>query len=673
MKTHFSAHAVRRWWFLFLLGVSVLLFGGCYRSNRETEQLRRDIEELTGAHTRIVWVQDSHERTDVFARGNQLRLMGYDSQDGRGERVILPGPDNFAKPLLLDDGETILFSHYLDGYVYSVDWEGAEVTQLIKGRALDVWRDGNGVDWVFIGTEPAESDAPAYHRVTRHRIDNPNIAEHVWEGQPVGEDSFQLSADGRVAAGNFPWPECGIMHIPEQRIEILGRGCWTSLAPDNSYRFWIFDGSHRNLLLFDTVTGERTTIPISQAPGINNHEVYHPRWSNDPRIMVMSGPYKIRHGGNNIRGGGEAVEIHVGRFDAEFSAIESWAQVTSNAYANFFPDVWVAGTQEAEPSDRVADATMSDDSHVMEWPLSEEALLYRWEHAGAQNEIVDDETGRRIVFRPEARGRARYGWQQAMWVDQGYFVDDQVALSGSTWSLEFVVQGLAPNTELLHIGDALSIAVLNESWILRVGAEQYELGSTAMQELLHVSLVANQDTVTLFFNGERVSRIDLADVILLPESVRLFFGGHPDYSIMGPALLSHIGIYACALQEIEISQHASHLLNKITSSPPPEIERLRGRVVKASSVPEPADIAPYTRALIFHEYEVVEGPREGDRLLAAHWGILGAKVLSEAERPVDSIHDLQLVRFDDRPELEGERVAMDQENFLLDWYYDLTL
>ncbi len=673
MKRHFSFHFCRRWLVLLLLNASVLLFAGCYRSSRETEQLSRHIEELTGAHTRIVWVQDSHDRTDVFARGNQLRLMGYDSQDGRGERVILPGPDNYAKPLLLDDGETIVFSNYLDGHVYSVDWEGAEVTRLMEGRALDVWRDQSGVDWVFVGTERSDEGAPSYHRVTRHRIENPSISEHVWEGQPVGEDSFQLSADGRVAAGNFPWPECGIMHIPEQRIELLGRGCWTSLAPDNSYRFWIFDGSHRNLLLFDTVSGERTTIPISQAPGINNHEVYHPRWSNDPRIMVMTGPYKIRHGGNNIRGGGEDVEIHIGRFNADFSGIESWAQVTSNAYANFFPDVWVAGTLEAEPRDRVDAVTISHDSDAMEWPLSEEALLYRWEHAGAQNEIVVEETGRRIVFRPEARGRARYGWRQAMWVDQGYFVDAQVALSGSTWSLEFVVQGLAPDTELLHIGESFSIAVMDESWLLRVRGEQYELGPGGIEGLLHVTVVVNQDAVTLFANGQTVGRIDLDDAIMLPESGRLYFGGHPDYGITGPELLSHIGIYARALREEELSLHAVHLLDKVASSPPPDTEHLRVRVVKASSVPEPDDIAPYTRALIFHEYEVVEGQREGERLLAAHWGILDAKVLSEAERPVDSEHDLQLVLFDDRPELEGERVVMDNENFLLDWYYDLTL
>ena len=30
---------------------------------------------------------------------------------------------------------------------------------------------------------------------------------------------------------------------------------------------------------------------ISKAPGVNDYEVYHPRWSNDVRYMVMTGPY----------------------------------------------------------------------------------------------------------------------------------------------------------------------------------------------------------------------------------------------------------------------------------------------------------------------------------------------------------------------------------------------
>jgi hypothetical protein len=83
-------------------------------------------------------------------------------------------------------------------------------------------------------------------------------------------------------------------------------------------------------------------VNISSAPGIEGHEVYHPRWSNDPRIMAMTGPYKVGSGTNRIAGGGRGVEIHVGRFNADFTAIDSWWQVTNNDRGDFFPEVWVA-------------------------------------------------------------------------------------------------------------------------------------------------------------------------------------------------------------------------------------------------------------------------------------------------------------------------------------------
>jgi hypothetical protein len=45
------------------------------------------VEKLTGGHTRVVWLTDL-ENKDTFKRRNQLQLVGYDSRDGKGERII---------------------------------------------------------------------------------------------------------------------------------------------------------------------------------------------------------------------------------------------------------------------------------------------------------------------------------------------------------------------------------------------------------------------------------------------------------------------------------------------------------------------------------------------------------------------------------------------------------
>ena len=69
--------------------------------------------------------------------------------------------------------------------------------------------------------------------------------------------------------------------------------------------------------------------------------VYHPRWSNHPRFLAVTGPYRVGGGGNRIRGGGQGVEIYLGRFSPDHRRVEAWVQITANDSADFYPDVWI--------------------------------------------------------------------------------------------------------------------------------------------------------------------------------------------------------------------------------------------------------------------------------------------------------------------------------------------
>ncbi len=70
-----------------------------------------DVGQLTGEPTRVVWVQDqSPDNGDTIVTGKLLKLMGFDSRDGRGERPILNEVQNYAKPLFTPDGKQIVFS-----------------------------------------------------------------------------------------------------------------------------------------------------------------------------------------------------------------------------------------------------------------------------------------------------------------------------------------------------------------------------------------------------------------------------------------------------------------------------------------------------------------------------------------------------------------------------------
>jgi hypothetical protein len=292
---------------------------------------------------RVIWVQDLGDGRDVDTLGSNLRLMGLDTGDVKGERAIL-GTGNYAKPLITPRGDRVVYTDRIRKMIYVVNWDGSGLRELLGGFGLALWRDPqDGREWIYYGFDEMRYGGLTCPAVYRTPLDRPGAGELVWNKAPVNVDSFQLSADGRMAGGNFPWPEGGVAQLPNKEIKIFTKGCWTALATVRGKPFyWIFDGSHRNLTIFDLQNNKKWQVNINSAPGIGGYEVYHPRWSNDPRIMAMTGPYKVGSGGNRIGGGGREVEIHVGRFNADFTAIESWWQATKNDRADFFPDVWVA-------------------------------------------------------------------------------------------------------------------------------------------------------------------------------------------------------------------------------------------------------------------------------------------------------------------------------------------
>lgn len=326
---------IRRYSYFFLVILLVLMFS-CSREETSSGP------SGAGDPFRVVWVQDMGEGRDVDTQGSNLRLMGMDTADGQGERAIIGTLGNYSKPLITPRGDRVVYSDRLRKKVYIVNWNGSGLKELFGGFALALWRDPrDGREWIYYGLEEIYPEGGAHcPSVYRTLLDSPGPGELVWNRTPVSVDSFQLSTDGRMAGVNSPWPVVGIAELPNGSLKQLGSGCWTALSPDNTYTVWIFDVLHRNLYIDDFSGKNGHWVNINGAPGIAEYEVYHPRWSNHPRIMAMTGPYKVGAGSNRIAGGGREVEIFVGRFDANYTAIETWWRITNNDRGDFFPDVW---------------------------------------------------------------------------------------------------------------------------------------------------------------------------------------------------------------------------------------------------------------------------------------------------------------------------------------------
>ena len=313
-------------------------------------------------HTRVAWTRDLGDGTDFISLGEQLVLMAYDSEDGRGERVVLDEPASYARPLIAPDGASIVFTIRHRGTVYAIDWDGTGLRRVAEGFALDMWADPvDGTAWVYVGGEERPTDPPSYPVVRRHRLDEPAVSEVVWDAQPVSGDGFQVAADGRSAAALLPWPTAGVIDLENGTWRRLAEGCWTAFSPGADPLFWYFDGAHRNLTLVDVETEERWGVPINDDPIFGGYEVYHPRWTNDPRAIVVTGPYTVGRRANKIRGGGQQVEVHIGFFDDTLTSISSWRRVTHNDAPDFYPDAWIEpGTGPAPPARAAARTAAAD-------------------------------------------------------------------------------------------------------------------------------------------------------------------------------------------------------------------------------------------------------------------------------------------------------------------------
>ena len=226
------------------LAMLFLLLVACAGAGPSVRGPGAEVRALTGAPTRVVWVQG--DGTDPRAAGDQLVLMGLDTHDGKGERVILGARRSYVKPFLTARGNRIVFSsRILPGppETFIVNWDGSGLRTLAAGFALAVWQNpADGSEWVYVGTDNTQTD---FATVTRFPIDAPDKRERVWNASLVSADTFQVSADGRHAAGLFPWPHAGIADLRAGTVKNLGEGCWTSLTRARGPLLWYFDGSHR--------------------------------------------------------------------------------------------------------------------------------------------------------------------------------------------------------------------------------------------------------------------------------------------------------------------------------------------------------------------------------------------------------------------------------------------
>jgi hypothetical protein len=652
-------------------------------------EVPKEIESLTGAHTRIVWTQQQNpEKTDKHGGGSQFLLMGMDTRDGMGTRAILPEKTNYNRPIFTPDGQRIVFNdkgyekkgskRIMRPHCYVVNWDGSGKKKLIDAYAEDVWADPEtGKFWVYamVNFKPVTGSASRSGGMVRFLLDDPKVVETLYE-KDISPNNVQVSADGKRIVGLFPWPEAGMLVAGETKFTQIGRGCWTSISPDNSYLAWVFDGAHQNVTMVHPDEEDRTwVVPLSTLKETKGREVYHPRWSNHPRIMVMSGPYF----GSGKKDSGKDVQLYLGKFDPGMTEISRWVKVTRDKLADVCPDVWVSGGEQASLSmahlgkkgvkeEEVANyapithKTQNPVAKGAGWPGSAENAAFVWRSIKSNKNKGT----------AEARKFAQFSPHFGMSTSGGFFELDetsaqaiQMSAESAGQSLEFLVTPMSIADGQIFRSERISIVIKGGNYEAQTSGGQIALGTVEAGKAAHLAVVRDEEKWAGYRDG--VLAETTAGSLSGGGAVRF---GDGDWG----GEIEAIAFFVGKPDGARITANAKLLLAEANSRKPIPRILLKGRLKEVTEARSKEDIEPYLRAIIVNTYEVTEGDAGGlKEVLCAQYVYMDGEYLeSIRSRKIGEVYDLMLEPKAAHPEIDTELFHYDGLDFEAPIYFDVA-
>ena len=651
------------------------------------EAMSKKIESLTGNHSRAAWLRYMGETADVYGNGRQHQLMGIDTRDGRGVRVIMEKMSNYARPLISPDGEWIIYTNKhteRDGsrksfkpVVHKVDWSGENGAELGKGYAVDVWQDPeNGKTWVYVANLiPTDRSSMFADKLERFLLDDPSKRELVWKKTKISVDNIQLSRDGMRACCLFPWPNVGVIDLEMGEYRRNQHGCWPSMAPDDSYASWVFDGSHKSVHLFTDNGDKYSVVKINDGPGMGGHEMYHPRWSNHPRCITVTGPYK----GRTIGKSGKHAEIYIGKFSDTLNSVEQWVRLTDDSKGDHYPDLWVSGGDQVALG-KIGGGKSAGEGQTLEiaqsWPAGTKKLLFSWENANAQNQIEDGDSQRACGV--EARGRARFGRHFEMLTGGGYFeldetsagiIDEKLGKEEFSFHLSFATRDVGKSGLILSHENFQLMQDKSAELVFATAGESYPLGEINEGEAVHLAASYKKGKWVFHRDGSVIENEDAGKVSRrkLPGKGLVIGDGEWDGSVEGLAILGR------ELKSKEIEKDHAYLSARAVERKPVPRVRLQGKLIEMSDIRGVEELDTYQRALLVYTYEVekvIEGEYKESQVAVNHWSIMDEKPLKSMPRKLGESYILEIEALADHPELESERRWFD--GFAAEEYFDVT-
>lgn len=628
-----------------------------------------------GKRAKLVWVENVSKGSDQFALGKALTLESFDTATGK--RRILPKRRNYGRPLISPDGNYVVYSdrgttgqddqEFPKAAIHRVDWEGTKDEVIADGFAVDMIQDSAGTMWVYALRKllPGGFMAVKGEDLIRFPLLAPDKVETVYRHETIGVDNLQISRDGKRCVGLFPWPDAYLVNLENGHRKKLRTGCWTSMAPDNSYLSWVFSGSHKRVFFHDSHDGSDWGATINKFPNLEQGQVYHPRWTNHPEFFTMTGPYLSKKSGGAGKEGtdrnpSKSADVYFARFSTDLKRVEHAVQITKNEHGDFYPDAWIEGGETVNLAG-FAQATQEVSAAPISAPPD---ALFAWSRADADNLLP----GRSVACKASARNIARYGSHGEMMLDGGMFEIDEISTRAlrshlekqKQISLDFVL------TEYLEPPSSQSATVvafrheskaiwelLREPGMLRATGElsvplEFQRGKPRH---LHISLTPTE--VVVWIDGLVAGQKALGN-LPLDKSSAFQFG-----AIDGPP-----GTWSATVEEVQLFSHLAgqqeikDRMGKLPRNPLPPIPRIKllARLDHAT-LPDSSQLGSYRRMLVDHTYDVLkvlEGEYAAKSVVVLHWAILDLHPVEGIPHKVGQTYELVLEPVTAHPELTSE-------------------
>lgn len=654
------------------------------------------LEAFIGNHARVTWIQEQGVGSDTLAFGENFKLMGLDSRDGKGERALLEAVGNYYKPIFTPDGKYVIVSDRVHHQIIKVGFISGKNEALGDGVAVATWKNPKSdTIWVYaFDGEGGENKYLTTKQLVRFPLNKPEKRELVWNKSHMSWSNLDISRDGKTLGGLFPWPHASFLDIEKERLSRVGKGCWTSLSPDNNKILWVFDGLHRNLSFVHKDSGKKWTTQINGGPGMEGYEVYHPRWSNHFNFFAITGPYLEGEGGNKIGGGGKKVEVHLGKFSNDLKQVETWHTVTDNQLADFYPSLWVAESASQENPFVSGTVTAEIEKGLpQEWPVAPQKMIFLWQDFKSDNQLSESSLVGFQQLAVTPSGKAIFNEHNEMDLrGDGFFAGDteltgqDLLKTNSYTGVELLFtpkEGVKKGTILSYgNGDTNNIVLSQNDGGVTLNVQTVDEGQIILNspEIMqddvpvHLFVEVSNSIIALYKNGKSVASQKISKSPQLGwEKGQIIFGDHGKTQLGINGAISNVGIYAKPLGEAGIVNNSQLLLGGLVERKDIPFVQLRGELVEQTQIPEPDSLGAYSRALVVNRYmvnKVLQGEYSEKEILVAEWAVLDREVIGDVSaRKLGDKETLHVELFDDHQELEGERLMMDMFDPDLEVYY----